>query len=223
MIEQDTPVGADRLSDDVIGWLMRCYDSQELWKRRARDVFMNSNGDSVLSRTRVASTVRKYFLDTPPPPEDVKRWKENYEDTESVHVEPPKVSASNAGYVDWLYVADYLLLGCAGITDEYNEENQRRETEFQQVLSSYQLRLAVHDARNLVREQPQLTDDSILDLLRKTHEKASLANMKEARRLERASALHSKPIAPERPDPLRRYNSVFFPSVLEAHRKMSEA
>ena len=211
MTEQEAAVSVDRLSENVTAWLMRCYESQESWKQKARDVFMGANGDAALSRVRVAAMVRKYFLEDKPQPEDVKRWKDNFEGITVVHVEPPNVSASNAGYVDWLYVADYLLLGCAAITDEYTEENQRRETEFQQLWSSYELRLAVHDARDLIRAHREMSDGGILELLKKTHEKASLANVKQARHLESTGVPHSKPVRPERPNPLPRYTSVYFP------------
>jgi DNA polymerase III epsilon subunit-like protein len=36
------------------------------------------------------------------------------------------------------------------IAEDPTEENQRRDTDFQQLWSSYQIRLAVHDARTLI-------------------------------------------------------------------------
>jgi hypothetical protein len=219
MNEQLEVAASDRLSEDVTAWLMRCYESQESWKQKAREVFMACNGDSVLSRTRLAAIVRKYFIEDKPQPEDVECWKDGFEGITIVHVEPPKVSASNAGYVDWLFVADYLLLGCAAITDGYTEENQRRETEFQQVWSSYQLRLVVHDARGLIREHPKASDSDILELLKKTYDKASLANIKEARLLERAAVPHNKPVLPERPDPLPLYKPVYFSSLTDCKQQ----
>ena len=49
----------------------------------------------------------------------------------------------------------------------------------------------------------------------------ALANIKEARRLENADRPHAKPIEPERPDPLRRYKSVYFPSVADGSQQAS--
>lgn len=64
----------DRLSDNVLAWLARTFESMEDWKAQAKDVFFSSNGDPNLSRNRVAAIVRTHFLETPPEPEDVQRW-----------------------------------------------------------------------------------------------------------------------------------------------------
>lgn len=213
MSEQETPPSVDCLTDAVMAWVTRSYDSHESWKQKAREVFMASNGDSVLSRTRVAGIIRRYFVEQKLKVENVRCWRENYDGVTSVRVEPPKISASDAGYVDWLYVADYLLLPCSAITEEYTEENQRRETEFEQLWSSYELRMAVYDARELIRKHPKMDDERIRDLLKKTRKEASLANVKKARRLEKANLPHIEPIPPERPASLPRYESVYFPSV----------
>jgi len=204
--------GIDRLSSAVLGWLTRSYDAHQVWKKRARDVFMASNGDSVLSRTRVAAIVRRYFLEERPASEDVEQWSKGYGGSVQVQVVAPKVSASNASYLDWLFVADYLLLSCAAETEEYQEENQRRETEFQQLLGSYHLRSIIHESRELMAAKPEMDDGEILELLKKGHPKASLANVKEGRRLESQGASRLKPLEPARPDPLPLYKSVHFPS-----------
>jgi len=226
MTDQNSPTPCDRFSADVNAWLMRCYETQEAWKKKAREVFMVSNGDSVLSRIRVAAMVRKYFLEERPQAEEVDRWNESYEHIEKVYVEPPSISESNAGYVDWLYVADYLLLACAGITDEITEENQLRETEYQQSWSSYQLRLAAYAARSLIREHPDMDDDGvkkllderIKELLNDPRKKASNANVQEARRLEAAKLPHVEPMPPERPEPMPRHKSIYFPSVADRNK-----
>jgi len=226
MTEQNSPTPCDRFSAGVNAWLMRCYETQETWKKKARKVFMDFNGESVLSRIRVAAMVRKYFLEERPQAEEVDRWNEFYEQIEKVHVEPPGISGSNAGYVDWLYVADYLLLACAGITDEITEEHQLRETEYQQSWSSYQLRLAVYAARTLIKEHPQMDDDGIKkllderikELLNDPRKKASNANVEEARRLDAAGLPHVEPMQPERPKPMPRYKSIYFPSVADCNK-----
>jgi hypothetical protein len=64
-------------------------------------------------------------------------------------------------------------------------------------------------------------DSGILDILKKAHEKASLAKVKEARRLENAGTPNSKPIAPEQPAPLPGYNSVYVPSVADQNQTAS--
>jgi len=182
----------------------------EKWKAKAKEVFFSSNGDSNLSRIRVASIVRTHFLETPPEPEDVERWKKGFDEIETVHVMPPKVSPSNSAYVDWLYIADYMLLACASPTDWLDEENQRRETEYQHVLGSYRIRSIVYDARERMRHDTTLSDNDILVAVQKDHLKASMANIKEARRLEKGNVYHASPKEPIPADPMPRYTALYF-------------
>jgi hypothetical protein len=65
----------------------------------------------------------------------------------------------------------------------------------------------------------RLSDDGILKLLKRTSDKASLANVKEARRLESAGTPHAKPVEPERPNPLPRYMSVYLPAIAAGESK----
>jgi hypothetical protein len=201
---------SDRLSEDVLEWLARSFETIEEWKAIAGNVFFSANGDSNLARNRVASLVRSHFIESSPGPEDVKRWSLAGQAIETMVVTPPKISASNAAYVDWLYVADYLLLACACPSEQMDEENQRRETDFQIVWSSYGIRLIVHAAREELQLAPRVEDEKLLESVRSRHPKASLANVKEARRLEKSGAALSPPRAPTRAEPLRPYESLLF-------------
>ena len=205
----DSPA-SDRQSGSILEWLARSYETMDDWKTKARRVFLSSNGDSSLSRNRVASMVRRHFLETPPKAEDVLCWKAGFEDTATVHVTPPKVSESNSAYVDWLYVADYLLLSCALPTDELEEENQRRETEFQSVLGSYNRRLTVHDAREEMRSHRDSSDEDILASVEKNHPTRRWRTSRKARRLEKANAYHAVPKEPTPADPIPRYTPLYF-------------
>ncbi len=201
---------SDRLSDAVIEWLGRTHDTMEEWKAKARGIFHASNGDSNTARNRVASIVRSYFLTSPPEDEDVNLWNEGHTRIEPVHVTPPKVSASNAAFVDWLFVADYLLLASASLSEELAEENQRRETEFRQVLDSYRIRLIIYDAREEMRRGPDLTDDGVVDSVKSKYPKASMSHIKEARRLEKANTRHGPPKEPPPSVPMPRYTALYF-------------
>jgi hypothetical protein len=186
---------------------MRTYETAEKWKSKARDVFYSANGDSNLSRNRVAATVRQHFVKTPPQPEDVERWNEGFEKIETVHVAPPKVS--DPAYVDWLYLADYLLLACASPTEEFDEENQRRETEFRAVLDSYKLRMVVHDAREIMRQDGTLKNKDVLGAVKKTHPNAKDANVVQARKLEKNNVLHAPPVKPVPSQPMPLYTPLY--------------
>jgi len=203
-------LASDRLSDSVLEWLGRTYEAMQDWKAKARDVFYSSNGDSNLPRNRVASIVRAHFLESPPKSEDVERWKAGLEEIETIRVTPPKVSASNSAYVEWLYIADYLLLACASPTERLDEENKRRETEFKNVMGSYNIRLIVYDAREELQRNPTLTDEDVFAAVQKKHPKAFMANIKEARRLEKTDAFHDVPKKPIRAEPMRRYTALYF-------------
>ena len=191
---------------EVLGWLARTYEVHQEWIRKARDVFFNSNGDSELSRQRLATIVRTYFIDQKPAPEEVDRWAGLLPVKEKVV--PPKVTPSNASYYDWLKVADYLLLPCASLDDEYLAENQRRESDYQQSLGSYTLRMQVNAAREAIRENPADDEVKILAIIQEKHAKASLANVKEAKRLEAKGEPLRNPTEPKRVSEMPRYKSL---------------
>lgn len=182
----------------------------EEWKNRGKDVFFAANGDSDLARNRVAAFLRAYFLQLPNSPETVSRWAQGFQGTETVELTPPKVTASNSAYVDWLYIADYVLLACASQSERLEAENQLRETEFQSVMNSYNLRLVVHEARQMMKADPAATDDGILQVLKATQPNASLANVKEARKLEKSNARFNPPVMPLPAKPMQRYTALYF-------------
>ena len=141
---------SDQSTVTALEWFARTYESMEEWKGKAREVFYSTNGNSEVTRNRVAAMVRYYFVETLQKAEDVKRWKKGGKETDIIHVVPPKISASNSAYVDWGYIADYLLLACAALSDELDAENQLRDTEYRTAFDSYRIRTMVHDARSLM-------------------------------------------------------------------------
>jgi len=201
---------SDRLSPQVLSWLARSFETMEEWKAKAAVVFFASNGDSAVSRNRVAAVVRNYFVNESLKAEEVKQWQKDCEQVEVVEIVPPKVSASNSTYVDWLFVADYLLLACGSTAEALLEENQRRESECQTLEGSYKIRLIVHEAREVMRGKSDMSDDDVLLEVQGKHKKAALANVKEARRQERANTYHAAPQAPIRPEPMPPYSALYF-------------
>lgn len=194
----------------AIEWLARSYESMEQWKRTGKELFFSLNGQSDVARNRLASVIRKYFVETPPTAEDVRRWKRDSTEQETIRVTPPKISASNSAYVDWGYLADYVLLACAAVSEELEEENQKRALEYRQLLESYYIRLAVFDARTLIRTNPELNDDGVLTQLKMKHEKAALAHVKEARKLERNAVRYAPPKEPRESPEMNRYVPLYF-------------
>ena len=72
------------------------------------------------------------------------------------------------------------------------------------------MRLIVHDAREKLRRNPALTDDDVLAAVQTKHSKASMANINEARRLEKANVFHGVPKEPVRAEPMPRYTALYF-------------
>lgn len=194
----------------VIGWIARTYESMDEWKKKARTVFYASNGDSNLARNRVASIIRSYFMETALTAETVKRWKPGIKEPVPEIVLPPKISASSSAYIDWLCAADYVLLSCASLSEMLAAENQRRETEYQSVLGSYELRMVVYKARLEMKKSPDSSDEMVLSALKLECPDATMANVKEARRLEKSGRKNEIPKKPECANPMPRYVSIYF-------------
>lgn len=208
-IDFETTTDAAKNSS-VIGWIARSYESMDEWNGKARAIFYASNGDSNLSRNRVASMIRSYFLETSLEAEAVKRWKPGIKEPVSETVFPPKVSASSSAYIDWLCAADYVLLACASLSDMLAAENQKRESEYQSVLGSYELRMVVYKARLEMKKSPKSSDEAVLSAVRLECPDAALANVKEARRLEKMGRKNEVPKKPECANPMPRYVSIYF-------------
>ena len=211
METDDTPDA----SATPIQWLLRSYETSVEWKAKAKDVFFSVNGDSNLARNRIAGIVRNYFIENKNRlvPEDVGRWKDGENVVEKGRFVPPKISESNATYVDWVYIADFLLLPFISLQEELDAENQRRETEFDNAMRSYKKRLAVEEAREAIRHDSLSTDAAILESLKSGHPDASLAAVKVARRLEKANVLEPKAREPVKAAPMPFYKPLYFPSA----------
>ena len=200
----------EQSNSTAIEWLARSYESMEKWKRTGKELFFSVNGQSDVARNRFALIIRKHFVETPPVAEDVRRWKRDSAGLETVRVVPPKISASNSAYIDWCYLADYVLLACASISDDIEEENQKRASEYRQCLESYNIRLAVFDARSIIREGGDLDDANVLAHLQAKHENAAIAHVKEARKLERKKVLYAPPKPPKESPAMPRYVPLYF-------------
>lgn len=194
----------------ALKWIARSYQSMEQWKLKGKELFFLLNGQSDATRNRLAAIIRKYFVETPPDTEELSRWKRDSTEQEIIRVDPPKISASNSVYVDWGYLADYVLLPCAAVSEELEAENQRRATEYRQAWESYMIRLAVFDARTILREKPALNDAALLAQLQTKHEKAAAAHVKEARRLERNGVQYAAPVPPVETPAMPRYMPLYF-------------
>ncbi|RLS58248.1 MAG: hypothetical protein DWH91_02545 [Planctomycetota bacterium] len=199
----------DPLQRSPIEWVSRCYESSEQWKQKAREVFLSVNGESNVARNRVAALVRDYFIALPTEPEAVRRWKKGSNEVETILMQPPKVSTSNAAYFDWVHIADFLLLACASPNLE-SSENQTRDNEYRSVLESFRIRNIVFHARRELVDKPAASDEDILASLRSAHPTVALAHVKEARRLNRSGTPNREPVEPPPPSPVPLFVPIYF-------------
>lgn len=192
-----------------VEWIARSYESAEQWKKKSGEVFYSVNGESNVARNRVAAMVRDYFLALSPEPEAVRRWKKGSDEIETIIMQPPKVSESNAAYFDWVHIADFLLLACASPNDE-SPENQTRDNEYRKVLESFRIRNIVFHARHELISRPGASDEELLASLVSSHPTVALAHIKEARRLERSGSTNPEPKQPSPPSHVPLFVPIYF-------------
>ena len=197
------------LSTTPIEWVARSYEIAEEWKKKAREVFFSVNGDSNVARNRVAAMVREYFIALSTEPEAVRRWKKGCNEIETLMVQPPKVSESNAAYFDWVNIADFLLLGCNSLIEDL-PENQTRDKEYRDVFESFRIRNIVFAARKELIAKPEASDDDLFASLLSVHPTAALAHVKAARRLERTGTPYVQPLEPLPPSHIQRFVPIYF-------------
>ncbi len=179
-----------------IEWLSRSYESSEQWKKKAREVFLSVNGESNVARNRVAALVRDYFVSLSSETEAVRRWKKGSDEIETIIMQPPNVSASNAAYFDWVLIADFLLLACAS-PNEGIPENQTRDTEYRAVLESFRIRYKVFQARMELIAKPGASDEDLRASLSPADPSEVVqAHIDAARRLERSGLPNNAPLEP---------------------------
>ena len=103
-----------------------------------------------------------------------------------------------------------LLRACASPIEELEKANQQRESEFQIVLNSYRIRSIVYDAVVIIREDASLSDDALLKTTQQSHPDASMANVKEARRVSKEDTAVTSPKEPRAAAPMEPYQALYF-------------
>ena len=143
----------------------------------------------------------------------------------TVHVTPPTINESNAAYVDWLYVSDYLLICCGTARDDIDAENTQRRASFRPVQQSYALRRLVVLALEIMDKSPKIGDDELLAKLQAIdgdESLASAATIKEAKRWAKAAKKPMPPVKPTEPPEMRLYQSLYFlePQIALRHNEL---
>lgn len=193
----------------VLEWIARSYQSLENWKKEAENIFYSLNGQSEAARNRLALKLRDYFSNETLSVEEVKRWNRNHTFIETVRVTPPKISATRLAYIDWCYVADYLLLSCAVESASILVENQRRANESRIMIASYDILCAIFEARKIINGDSGFSNQQVLKMVKKIKDCVTLTHIQEARRQERNCEPLVQPRIPPVSVPMARYTAIY--------------
>ncbi|MGQ9821685.1 MAG: hypothetical protein ACUVQK_07480 [Thermogutta sp.] len=193
----------------VLRWIAQSYDSYRRWRERGRELYLVCNGDSGLARVRIAAEVRQAIAtaDSPAASEDSGESLPLLDGASADPVLPP---VARLIYVDWVLVADYVLLACREPFAALAQENTRRKEEYRRMRESYIRRRWVAAARKLLRGDPGRNVEEVLEALKAEHPRITKANVLEAMRQERAGVPLRKPLRPTRPRLLRPYAPAYF-------------
>ena len=187
----------------ICHWLKRSYETKQVWEKVSVDIYISAQGIPVLARTELAGQLRSHFKNEDLATETLKLWNKSHTTIVNVEVIPPKINDSNAAYIDWLYVADYLLICCGTPRAEFDDINTTRRAQYRSVLQSYFLRKFVIDAIDILRSDPARLDIEIVKQLKiqagENEIQPSLVTVKEAKRWLRAGVTPTEPKKPEPP------------------------
>jgi len=193
----------------ILQWIARSYESYRRWRERGREVYLACNGDSGLARVRIAAEIRQAVASADPQSEDGEEPR-SLPLLEGAPADATLPPASRLLYVDWVLVADYVLLACREPFAAMIQENTRRKEEYRRMWESYIRRRWVIAARKLMRSDAGRSVEEILAALKAEHPGITKANVLEAQRQERAEVPLRKPFRPDRPRLLRPYSPVYF-------------
>ena len=170
----------------VLDWLTKDYETGEYWKDIGKEIHLASNGDSTLTRYRLADTLRRSMSKLQPGPVKYEKWNSDFTEVVTAEIDAPAISVSNETYVDWIRLADYLLLAAAVAEwPKRDEENQRRKMIYDQCRRGYEARMIVKAVAEYLEKHPTATDKDI---------KASLN--RDGREILQVHISHAKKIVP---------------------------
>src|SRR5688500_11263900 len=93
----------------VLDWLTKDYETAEYWKNIGKEMHLACNGDSALTRHRLADALRRSISKLQPGPVKYQGWNDDFSEIIELEIDAPEIGAANDAYVDWVRLADYLL------------------------------------------------------------------------------------------------------------------
>lgn len=191
-------------------WITKDYITAEYWKDIGKELYLAASGDSNLTRHRLADVLRRSFSKLQQGTVTYERWNDDFSAIVKIEIDTPEIGTSNDAYVDWLRIADYLLLAAASTWPRLEEENQRRKTMYDQALRGFETRKAVMVVAEHLKANPESTDGDIQAAVNREGFEVAQSHVAQARK----ATLHTtgREIVerePEAVQQLERYSSLY--------------
>lgn len=167
----------------VMEWISKDFESYSYWTNLGQEMFLFANGNCEVTRYRVADALRRSVTRQPPGQVQVQRWNDDFSSIVTIDVEPPAVTVANQLHVDWIRIADYVLLAAKDPFDRLDDENQRRKELGDWVTNSFEKRQLARKIKAFIAENPELSDDQVIEAMRKENKDVLKANIVLARKL----------------------------------------
>lgn len=192
-------------------WLTKDHPTSEYWKDIGREMYLVSNGDGVLARHRLADALRRSISKLQPGVVTYDKWNEDFSAIVKVEIKSPDISTSHEAYVDWLRIADYLLLAAASTYPRLEDDNQRRKTMYDQSRRGYESRAIVMAVAAYLQANPSATDGEIQTALDRDDREVAQIHIAQAKKITpHTSGREIIEREPEVPQQLNRYASIYF-------------
>jgi hypothetical protein len=192
-------------------WLTRDYSTHESWKEIGKEMYLACNGDGVLTRHRLADALRRSISKLQPGPVSYDKWNEDFSAIVKVEIEPPTITTTSDAYVDWLRIADYLLLAAASTWPRLEDDNQRRRAMYDQSRRGYEARMIVKDVTEYLKENPTATDGDVRAALNREGREVIQIHIAQAKKTTpHTSGREIVEQEPEVPSQVNRYSPLYF-------------
>jgi len=194
----------------VLDWITKDFETCEYYKNVGKELYLVSNGDSVITRYRLADLMRRNMSKLQPRPVKYQTWNDDYTEIITVEMTPAEITTANEAYVDWLRLADYLLLAAAGPSEKLDQENQRRRTMYEASQRGYQARKIVESVAKYLKENPEATDKDIKSALNDDGREVLQIHIQQAKKIPSPHGREIIEQPPEAPAEIGSYKTLYF-------------
>ncbi len=197
----------------VLDWITKDYDTWEYWKRIGMDLHIACNGDSALTRYRLADLMRRSMSKLPHGPIEFQTYNDDCTGKITITIDPSEITASNEVYGDWLRLADYMLLAAAAPWPKLDEENQRRRAIHEQYQRGYEARMIVEAVAEYSKDHPRASEKEIRTALNRDGREVLQIHIQQAKKIPVPGGNYGREIVevpPQPPAELKPYSNLYF-------------